>query len=202
MWVLAMGDPRSALAHAASLVWGSGGCPPGCPGCQAHLRVTANPGATSLGVQALGVLVRGAAACAAAGRMGPRGRGRVRPAQPSLPAPAGRRGALLLPGLDPGAAPLLRGSLQLPRPAVSAPHCQAHQKWGWGWCTPCTLSPPVSLCSGVFSDGRATYLIEPQVGAQHGQVSGDARTCHVSASVSPLLRYRSGCGSGTASGTQ
>ncbi|NXY38785.1 ADA11 protein, partial [Pomatorhinus ruficollis] len=29
---------------------------------------------------------------------------------------------------------------------------------------------------GVFSDGRATYLIEPQAGAEHGQVSGGTAT--------------------------
>ncbi|KAM9656156.1 disintegrin and metalloproteinase domain-containing protein 11 isoform 4-T4 [Morphnus guianensis] len=55
---------------------------------------------------------------------------------------------------------------------------------------------------GVFSDSRATYLIEPQVGVEHGQVSGGTGTHHVPASVSPLQHYRSGCGSGTALGTQ
>ncbi|NXA58845.1 ADA11 protein, partial [Mohoua ochrocephala] len=30
---------------------------------------------------------------------------------------------------------------------------------------------------GVFSDGRATYLIEPQAGAEHGQVSGGTAAC-------------------------
>ncbi|KFR05000.1 Disintegrin and metalloproteinase domain-containing protein 11, partial [Nipponia nippon] len=45
---------------------------------------------------------------------------------------------------------------------------------------------------GVFSDGRATYLIEPQVGAEHGQVSGGTRTHHVPASVSPLQHYGKG----------
>lgn len=73
---------------------------------------------------------------------------------------------------------------------------------GGGAAPLCNLSPPLSLCSGVFSDGRATYLIEPQVGVEHGQVSGGTGTRHVSASVSPLQRYRSGCGSGTALGTQ
>ncbi|NXV38102.1 ADA11 protein, partial [Rissa tridactyla] len=55
---------------------------------------------------------------------------------------------------------------------------------------------------GVFSDGRATYLIEPQAGAEHGQVSGGTETRRVPASVSPAQPYRSGCSSGTALGTR
>lgn len=81
---------------------------------------------------------------------------------------AGRGGALLLPGPDPGAAPLLRRSLQLPGPAVSTPLPTG----GPGGRAPPHPDTPRSVCSGVFSDGRATYLIEPQAGAEHGQVSG------------------------------
>lgn len=87
---------------------------------------------------------------------------------------------------------------------MSTPRRRAGRKaaWAGGCCTPCTPPPPISLRRGVFSDGRATYLIEPQAGAEHGQVGGGTETRRVPASVSPAQPYRSGCSSGTALGTR
>lgn len=83
-------------------------------------------------------------------------------------------GALLLPGPGPWPAPFLRRALQLPGPAVSTPRPHFGSKRMFqGVATPRQhpLTPLGFLCSGVFSDGRDTYLIEPQAGAEHEQVS-------------------------------
>lgn len=107
-------------------------------------------------------------------------------------APPGGRGPLLLPGEAPREPPLLCRPLHLPGAAVSmgreragAGEGKSLPPWPWG----CTVGTCASLCSGVFSDGNFTYIVEPR------EMSRSQEPPQVSPSRSPLTPQLRTCAS-------